>query len=80
MEAVGKFYGHLIYFTAFWYPLWPFGIFGGYLVYYSPRWYVALRKIWQPWAAALALKNAIDRTQGTNWCNSVSRLQGFLNE
>jgi hypothetical protein len=32
MEDVGIFYGHLVYFTANWYILWPFGIFYGNLV------------------------------------------------
>jgi hypothetical protein len=32
MEDVGVFYGHLVYFTANWYMLWPFGIFVGHLV------------------------------------------------
>jgi hypothetical protein len=26
MEDVGIFYGHLVYFMAIWYILWPFGI------------------------------------------------------
>jgi hypothetical protein len=38
----GTFYGHLVYFTAIWYILWPF------LVYFFPFWYVVARKIWQP--------------------------------
>jgi hypothetical protein len=25
MENAGVFYGHLVYFTAIWYILWPFG-------------------------------------------------------
>jgi hypothetical protein len=41
MEDVSIFYGHLAYFTAIWYILWPFGIF-------FPFWYVVQRKIWQP--------------------------------
>jgi hypothetical protein len=32
MEDFGIFYGHLVYFVAIWYILWPFGIFYGYLV------------------------------------------------
>jgi hypothetical protein len=32
--------------TAFWYNLWPFGIFYGYLIFF-PFWYVEKRKIWQ---------------------------------
>jgi hypothetical protein len=32
MEDIGIFYGHLVYFTAIWYTLLPFGIFYGYLV------------------------------------------------
>jgi hypothetical protein len=34
-EDVGLFCGHLIYFSAIWYTLWPFGIFYGYLVNFS---------------------------------------------
>jgi hypothetical protein len=29
MEDVGMFYGHLVYFTAYWYIVCPFGIFRG---------------------------------------------------
>jgi hypothetical protein len=36
MEDVCVFYGHLVYFTAIWYILWPFGLFYSYLVYFSP--------------------------------------------
>jgi hypothetical protein len=35
--AFGRFYGHLLYFTAIWYILWLFGIF-------FPFWYVVSRK------------------------------------
>jgi hypothetical protein len=35
VEDVGIFYWHLVYFTAIWYILWPFGIFYCYLVYLS---------------------------------------------
>jgi hypothetical protein len=35
MEDVGIFYAPLVYFTAIWSSLWPFGIFDGYLVYIS---------------------------------------------
>jgi hypothetical protein len=35
MEDVGTFYCHLVYFTAIWYILWPFGKFYGRLVYFS---------------------------------------------
>jgi hypothetical protein len=41
MEDVGLFCGHLVYFTAIWSVLCPFGIF-------FPFWYDAPRKIWQP--------------------------------
>jgi hypothetical protein len=34
----GRFYGHLVYFTAICYILWPFGIFYGYLVYFMVIW------------------------------------------
>jgi hypothetical protein len=35
MENVGIFYGHLEYFNAIWYILWPFGIVCGHLIYFS---------------------------------------------
>jgi hypothetical protein len=44
IEDVRIFYGHLVYFTAIWSVLWPFGILYGYLVYFSPFWYVVPRK------------------------------------
>jgi hypothetical protein len=34
LEDVGTFYGHLLYFTAITYILWPFGIFCGYLPHF----------------------------------------------
>jgi hypothetical protein len=48
VKDAGKFYGHLVYFTAIWYILWPSGILYGHLVYFFPFWYVEPRKIWQP--------------------------------
>jgi hypothetical protein len=48
MEDVGTLYGHLVYFTAIWYSLWPFGIFCGYFVYFFLILIFAPRKIWQP--------------------------------
>jgi hypothetical protein len=55
MKNVGKFDGHLVYFTAIWFILLPFCIFYGHLpsVYcghfgiFLPFWYLAPRKIWQ---------------------------------
>jgi hypothetical protein len=35
MADVGIFYSCLVYFTAVWYMLWPFGLLFGYLVYFS---------------------------------------------
>jgi hypothetical protein len=35
MGDVGIFYGHLVYFKAFWYILLPSGTFYGHLVYFS---------------------------------------------
>jgi hypothetical protein len=35
MENVDIFYSPLVYFTAIWYILWPFGIIYGNLVYFS---------------------------------------------
>jgi hypothetical protein len=40
VEDVGIFYGHLVYFMAIWYILWPFGIFYGHLVYFVAIWYI----------------------------------------
>jgi hypothetical protein len=37
MKYVDILYDHLVYFTAIWYILWPFGIFIGYLVYFFPH-------------------------------------------
>jgi hypothetical protein len=48
MEVVGIFYGHLVYFTAIWYILCPFGICYGNLVYFPLFWYVVSSNIWQP--------------------------------
>jgi hypothetical protein len=42
-EDFGIFYGHLAYFMAIWYILWPFGIFYGHLVYFMAIWYI----LWQ---------------------------------
>jgi hypothetical protein len=47
MEDVGILYGHLVYFTAIWSILRPFGIFYGYLVHFLMFRYVVPRKIWQ---------------------------------
>jgi hypothetical protein len=33
--------GHLVYFIAIWYILWPFGIFHGHLVYFMAIWYIS---------------------------------------
>jgi hypothetical protein len=49
LRLFGIFCGHLVYFVAIWYILWPFGIptlctFG----IFFPFWYVGPRKIWQP--------------------------------
>jgi hypothetical protein len=48
MEVVGLFYGHLVYLTAIWYMLWPFGTLYGYLVYFTLFWYVAPNKSGNP--------------------------------
>jgi hypothetical protein len=46
----GKMFGILfvclVYFTAIWYILWPFGIFDGFWYIFSR--YAVPRKIWQP--------------------------------
>jgi hypothetical protein len=49
VENLGKYYDHLVKFTAIGNILWPFGIFCGNLAYFSPFWYFGRRKIWQPW-------------------------------
>jgi hypothetical protein len=36
IEVVGIFYVYLVYFTAIWYILWPFGILSCYLVIFFP--------------------------------------------
>jgi hypothetical protein len=36
MEDVGIFYVNLVYFTAIWYILWPFGIFYEFWYIFSP--------------------------------------------
>jgi hypothetical protein len=36
IDDVGILYGHLVYSTAIWYIVWPFGIFHGHLVYFFP--------------------------------------------
>jgi hypothetical protein len=43
----GILHGHMVYFMAIWFILWPFGIFYGYLVYSFPFWCSVPRKIWQ---------------------------------
>jgi hypothetical protein len=48
MEVIGLFYGHLVYFTAIWYILWPLGLCYYYLAHFSKFWIVFPRKIWQP--------------------------------
>jgi hypothetical protein len=48
MENVGINYGHLNYFTAMWYNLWPFVINCGHWVYFSHFGMFGPRKIWQP--------------------------------
>jgi hypothetical protein len=40
MKYDGKFYGHLVYFTAILYILSPFGIFYIHLVYFISIWYI----------------------------------------
>jgi hypothetical protein len=40
MEDAGIFYGHLVYFVAIWYILWPLGIFCSHWVYFVAIWYI----------------------------------------
>jgi hypothetical protein len=51
MVNVGIYYGHLEYFMAIWYHLWPFGVLRGNLLYFSQFGMFGPRKIWQPWLA-----------------------------
>jgi hypothetical protein len=37
MEHIGMFYGHLVYFTAIWYILWPFSLLFVVIWYIFPR-------------------------------------------
>jgi hypothetical protein len=52
MEDVGLYLGHVVYFTAIWYIVWPFSVFYGYLVNVFPFWYVVPRNIWQPFGVS----------------------------
>jgi hypothetical protein len=45
-EDIDIFYGHLVYFTAIWYILWPFGILCGPFVYFEAIWYRYFIVIW----------------------------------
>jgi hypothetical protein len=49
MKNAGIFYGHLEYFTAIWYILWPFG--NVVVIWYIFPLFGILcqEKIWQPW-------------------------------
>jgi hypothetical protein len=38
MEDVGGLFGHLVYFTAIWSILRPFGLFYGHLIYFTAIW------------------------------------------
>jgi hypothetical protein len=42
IKYVDTFYGHLVYFTAIWYILRPFGIFGCHLLFLVAIWFVWL--------------------------------------
>jgi hypothetical protein len=44
MDDVGIFLVHLVYFTAFGFTLWTFGIFCGNLVCFPPFWYMCCAK------------------------------------
>jgi hypothetical protein len=47
MNDVGKFYGHMVYFSDILYILWPFGIFCGHFSIFFLFWFAVPRKIWQ---------------------------------
>jgi hypothetical protein len=82
MDDVSVFYGHLLYFVAICYILWPFC---GNLVYISPFWYIEPRKIWQPWCARrhdqlkqnkIATESKCQLILPTQWAKSIAP---FLN-
>jgi hypothetical protein len=37
LRTVGTFYGHLVYFTAIWYNLWPWSIFSRFGMLYQEK-------------------------------------------
>jgi hypothetical protein len=59
MESVGIFYGHLEYFTAICYVLWPFGNVVVIWHIFPPFWYIVSRKIWQPWVGLCKVRNKV---------------------
>jgi hypothetical protein len=48
MEDVAMFYGRLVYLTAIWYILWPFGVFYGHLVHFPALLFCAKKKSGNP--------------------------------
>jgi hypothetical protein len=81
---VGVFYCHLVYFTAIWYILLPFGTFYGSSVSSA---IIRLRKIWQPCLQEREeLRLRVTRTEiailnavGPNASRYFRNLQKFLN-
>jgi hypothetical protein len=43
LEDIGILYGHMVYFAAIWYILWPFGTFCGHLVFFIVVWCIFYR-------------------------------------
>jgi hypothetical protein len=67
------FNGHLEYFKAIWYTLWPFGIHNMWsLGLFFPLWYVWTEKIWQPWCQPWIFQPLQSKIEGT-----LQRLPSF---
>jgi hypothetical protein len=77
MKDVGKFYGHLVYFTATAYILWPFGYIFGYFGVVFPFWYVEPRKIWQPWKRR-SCSDAICQTEAATKVGKKLRVENTV--
>jgi hypothetical protein len=61
LEKVDIFYGHLEYFSAIWYKLWPFGIICGSWVYFSRFGMFGPRKSGNPGPLALESRETVFR-------------------
>jgi hypothetical protein len=80
-------FGNLVYFTAIWYILWPFGLICGHLIYFVaiwytivtlwhiyPFWYVVSRKIWQPCCESSTWHENLNRL----FCPEETSLMGLI--